>query len=73
MLLLDLIRILVFRIYELFQCIEMQEFVEFVKKGVENSELRNKLTENADNIARRYSLENIGKKYLEIYSECSTK
>lgn len=52
---------------------DREEFFEFIKKAMEETELRNKLAENAKNAARQYSLENIGKEYLEIYAEFAEK
>lgn len=49
------------------------EFVELIKKAMEENEVRGKLTENAKKAAEEYSLENVGKKYLEIYKEFSEK
>ncbi|MBS3736219.1 MAG: glycosyltransferase family 4 protein [Candidatus Bipolaricaulota bacterium] len=47
------------------------EFVELIKKAMEENEVRGKLTENAKEAAEEYSLENVGKKYLEVYKEFS--
>ncbi|MBS3787161.1 glycosyltransferase family 4 protein [Candidatus Bipolaricaulota bacterium] len=49
------------------------EFVELIKKAMEDNEVRGKLTENAKESAEEYSLKNVGKEYLEIYKEYSEK
>lgn len=48
---------------------DTEGFVELIKKAMEENEVRGKLTENAKEAAREYSLENIGERYLSIYEE----
>lgn len=50
---------------------ETEEFVELIKEAMEENKVRGKITENAKEAAKEYSLENIGRKYLEIYEEFS--
>ncbi|MFP3953653.1 MAG: glycosyltransferase family 4 protein [Candidatus Bipolaricaulota bacterium] len=44
-----------------------EEFVEQIKRGLEDEELREGLIENGKITAEEHRLENIGKRYLEIY------
>lgn len=48
---------------------ETEEFVELIKDVMEKNKVKERLTKNAKEEAKKYSLENIGEKYLEIYKE----
>jgi len=46
-----------------------KDFVEFIKRTMEDEKLRDKLVSNGIKTAEEHKLENIGKKYLEIYND----
>ncbi len=45
------------------------EFVHLVKKAMEDRQLREKLSENAEITAKNHSLEKVGQQYIRIYEE----
>lgn len=47
----------------------VEEFSGLIKKALEEESLRDRLTENAAEMAEKRKLERIGQKYLEIYDE----